>query len=958
METHLSFEQIKAYLENRLDAEDDASAANHLESCKCCQSDLRNVEAARCSESVSGHGPLVPPSSLELQLRELAAAFSHSGGFPHEPPPKIDGYDILRFLGRGGMGKVFEAFDRSRREVVALKITKHQEFDRDEDIERFKQEAEAARLAGGIGVGVVPIYDVGECRGVHYLAMANIQGGTLASRAKQLREFPRASARLIEQVARAVSRLHEMAPALIHRDIKPENILLHPCPFPAALHTDAQDAARGVGTNPLASLDPLLSDFGLAKRQDQSGHTKSGQIIGTLDYMAPEQLEAANKPTPAMDIYALGGTLYFCLTGKAPLEASSPLSLIKRIERDYPSRPRTLNPRVPRDLQTICLKCLEKNPCRRYANAKELADDLRRFLDGQPIVARPPGPHRVAGRWCQSHPRLATAMLLGFVLLASAGLYTSARIQKLEAEANLQTEQRQRAEEVAAVQRQAAHDAIVNAARAAARRGDWRTALNYFQQAMDDAGPDWLRLRVERLFGFFAVNDRETLARELDDLAARTDLDRLGAMFHLVRGAYFLCDSTKQEEGRELVRKALRARDDLNFSPADAAFAEALADTRPRQVAERLRHAVRLDPLHFPANASLLVVLLGTGELDEARAQSDRMQGFFPDASLPTFIRALADLIEGNRPEMLKHLDELATRLGPDRVADMTRIRNYCELLANVLDLFERFNTNRGGLGFADNLKLGVWFGSLRSESWPALQPIAFPVPTMGVLFHSLNLLMNAYLETGTRSHEAAFQRLLAASADYPEALLLAMAAANRLVPVTGMINRGELQPSRELLIQVGRLSERAANAPTLIPRSPIRYQSRILCGIADVALLKIARDPSEAHLERLWGNLRRLVAEGRRWKNDRQEGLDLLLKMLICPLTKEQTTDWQPETPTGAEAFRRRNRHLYVFGRSLVENWLDDEPENKAAAKWLDDLRTWATQQKLDEPASRPTIP
>ncbi|MFI5453929.1 MAG: protein kinase [Isosphaerales bacterium] len=955
-ESHVSREEIDAYLADELNEGADTTIEAHLATgCDRCIRLLREIEesleADRANETGGVPVPVPLPTAVRDRLEKIAKLFSLPGQPSASSPfPDIDEYEIVSEIGRGGMGVVYRAFDRVRGRSVALKVIKDQEFATKDDEDRFLREGEVARTAAlsaadGKPAGIVPIYEVAKCGRLCYIAMEWIPDGTLESRVQDCISIPRESARIIEQVSRAVDRLHAFKSRLIHRDIKPANILLQRRPSSAGSGFETPPVPADASRVALAELDPLLSDFGLAKRPGAAGTTRPGSIIGTPAYMAPDQLREGSNPTPAMDIYSLGATLYHCLSGAPPFPAATQIDTYMLVERGHPPSPRVHNPRVPRDLAIICLKCLERAPDRRYATAGALADDLSRFLKGEPILARPPEPHRRARRWCRANPLAATvlAVLTSLLVVGAIIAYSALTAMRARAAEELANA---RIERAAAVEAQAAHDQKVARARDLARRGNWPRALDEFQRAIDDYGSDRLGLRVERLFGFFATNDREGLSREIDDLAASSDLSRLEAPFNLARGAYLLCDSSAQAKGRELIRKALQARDDLVFSPADPSFAKALAETRPRKVLEHLREAVRLDPLHFLANSSLLVALIATGELVEARRQCDQMQGFFPGAALPSFIRAMTDLIEGNREGMRRGLDDLARRLGPEGTADMVALRPYCERLLDILDLFNRFQTVGGGLGLLDNLKLGFAFGRLRAETGTAIQPFAFPVPTVGLMFQSVEALLDAYLMTGTTGHEASFRKLLALSEDYPEAMVLAMAAGNRLILVQGMINRAELAPARALLTEIARLSERAAETPTLVPRSPIRYQSRILCAIADVTLLKITPDPGRAPMARLWDNLRRLIVDGRQRERDRQQGLDMLLKMIVVPPTREQAADWRRDTPDGALAYRLRCRQLYSFGRALVENWLDDEPGNMTAKKWLDDLRAGTERQ------------
>jgi eukaryotic-like serine/threonine-protein kinase len=274
-------------------------------------------------------------------------------------------YEIEAELGRGGMGVVYRARQVSLNRPVALKMLRAGMLAGDADLRRFQNEAEAVALLDHSGI--VPVYEVGEHNGQKYFSMKLVPGSNLAERLAHYKADPRAAATLVTEAAEAVHHAHMQG--ILHRDLKPANILVDP------------------------EGHPQVTDFGLAKRiQDDIELTQSGAVLGTPGYMSPEQASGRRGTiTTATDIYGLGAVLYSLLTGSAPFTGDSVMETITKVKEQPPVPPRKHNPRLPRDLEVICLKCLEKSPARRYSSAQALADDLRAWLESRPIAARPVG---------------------------------------------------------------------------------------------------------------------------------------------------------------------------------------------------------------------------------------------------------------------------------------------------------------------------------------------------------------------------------------------------------------------------------------------------------------------------------------------------------------------------------------------------------------------------------------
>jgi serine/threonine protein kinase len=306
---------------------------------------------------------------------------------------RAHGYELLSVIDQGGMGVVYKASQVELRRIVALKMIAGLRAGA-KQAARFRIEAEAvARLHHP---NIVQIYEVGVVDGHSFFSMEYVEGGTLAHRLARGALTPPVAVELVQTLARAIHHAHTRG--VIHRDIKPGNVLL----------AHNKDSASG------ATLQPKIADFGLAKQLgSDSEHTATGEVLGTPGYMSPEQAEGKiDTLGPACDIYALGAILYESLTGRPPFKANSILETLRQVIDDDPIEPRKLNANIPRDVEAICLKCLEKKPENRYATAEALADDLRRAATGEPVTARQLTRTTRALRWLRRRPYVPALLLL------------------------------------------------------------------------------------------------------------------------------------------------------------------------------------------------------------------------------------------------------------------------------------------------------------------------------------------------------------------------------------------------------------------------------------------------------------------------------------------------------------------------------------------------------------------
>jgi serine/threonine-protein kinase len=568
-----------------------------------------------------------------------------------KPGQMIGGYELLGKIAQGGMGVVWRALQKNLNRVVALKTLRAGPQASAPDRRRFRAEAEAvARLEHP---HIVPIYEVGEQDGELYFSMKLFEGGSLAQAKARFAGDPRATAKVMATVASAVHYAHQRG--ILHRDLKPGNILL-----------DDQG-------------EPHVGDFGLAKRipgsagaPEGSGITQSGAILGTPSYMAPEQATGKTEAvTTAVDIYSLGAILYELQTGRPPFKGETLLETLCDLLEREPVPPRTLNPRADRDLETICLKCLEKQPGRRYPTAQALADDLQRFLAGEPIEARPLTTVQRLGRWCRRQPVLAgmsAALLLsfitGFVLVAWQWRRAEGHAQK--AQDNFVQATKQRLEAESQSQRAERNAVAADEARREAEKQQQRAEANarLAQQERVDAEKQKQRAEENFRLAHEAVNDLSTRLTEamqnLEEMPGRKEVLEQARKYYQT----FLKQSADNPAlQRDLADVSVRL---ASISRATGSKGDALAAERTAlDLYEKLHAAKSDDPaLQQKLADAMLHVGLSYHEVGQE------------DASMATYrqARALFEKFLQQRPDdpkLLSGLSKVFHNLGVRTVYDL-----------------------------------------------------------------------------------------------------------------------------------------------------------------------------------------------------------------------------------------------------------------------------------------------
>jgi serine/threonine protein kinase len=549
-------------------------------------------------------------------------------------------YELLEEIGRGGMGVVYKAMQTSLMRTVAVKMILGGRLSRGDEVDRFRREAAAAAQLKHRSI--VAIHEVGEYEGHHYFSMDYIAGHSLDAIVRQNPLAPRRAAGYLRLIAEAIECAHKQG--ILHRDLKPSNVLI-----------DANDV-------------PVVTDFGLAKLvESDSDLTSSGMVLGSPSYMPPEQALGNTKVLRVTsDVYSLGATFYEMLTGRPPFRAESPTATIYQVVHSEVVSPRMLNPAIDRDVETICLKCLEKDATRRYETAEALAGDLGRYLEGRPIVARPVSRPARLWRWCKRNPTVAALTAAIFTLLVVGTVVSTLLAIAAHREATRATNEAERA---TAAEKKTLREAAareIESIRRLAERGDWRAVLTGLDSPALAYHDDPVQRALWRVEAFSALNQHKKAADAIEKLAASNPGGKHAGEILLWQGDVLRLKDA--ERSRRLIERALHK--DMKLPPADAAYAEALLKKTVPESTELLEKAVASQPLHHRANAMLAMNLAVLGRTEEAKSRAAGVQCIFPqDPSFPVVL-ALAALIDNKPNAVERHLRELERLLDKEQMDD------------------------------------------------------------------------------------------------------------------------------------------------------------------------------------------------------------------------------------------------------------------------------------------------
>jgi serine/threonine protein kinase/tetratricopeptide (TPR) repeat protein len=698
-------DELRLFLEEQLDLPLQAKIGSHVDACEPCQAKLERLLQLESSElSGAGHalsarseGLVAPPSAQADQTvtvthggEELPHADTEpdvpsrcngrspldddrltadlpegdrvASGESTEPDeragpapdaraisreagsglPQVASYDLLDRLGEGGMGVVYRACQRGLNRPVALKMIRGAGLGRRDHLARIRIEAEAvARLRHP---NIIQIYEIGEADGAPFISLELLEGGSLDERLAGTPQPGKAAAELMITLARAVQVAHDAG--IIHRDLKPTNILF------------SKD-----GT-------PKITDFGLAKRlESDSRQTESGQIMGSPSYMAPEQARGHTRDvSPAADVYALGAILYEMLTGRPPFKGETPTETIRQVVEDETVPPSRLVPKVARDLETICLQCLRKEPSRRYASARALAEDLERFLAERPIAARRTPLWERGVKLARRHPLAASFFALG--ILATFGLaaawqnYTSREARRTSALRTRFTRSLFKAKDFVTKERWGDAEPILTAILAEVR-GEReiddlaRQAGELLSQTREGRHAEEIRNHNQERLRTFRGRKRETLLHEgrFTDLDLPHDRDSLRARAHAAL-AVFAAPGPGEPWALEPLPASFSARDEIEEGCYELLLILADVERSPDLGLRLLDQAERLRPPTRASHLRRADCLARRGDTNGAQSERKRAEGMSLVSAMDHYLLGKELYKRGDWAAALPHLDE------------------------------------------------------------------------------------------------------------------------------------------------------------------------------------------------------------------------------------------------------------------------------------------------------------
>jgi hypothetical protein len=569
--------------------------------------------------------------------------------------------------------------------------------------------------------------------------------------------------------------------------------------------------------------------------------------------MAPEQAAARSQAIgPATDVYALGAMLYEMLTGRPPFRGASMFDTLEMVCTQEPIAPGRLVPRLPRDLETICLKCLEKEPARRYASAAALAEDLRRYLDDRPIVARPIGRWEQVWRFARRNKLLVGSGVAVALTLVCGIIGTSLGLVRAWRAEGVALENRDRAVEAEEKTRRDLAQSHWDNARLAAGHGQWREAIRLFDKALDAGFADEIAVRLYKLMALLALHENKLAEQEIAALGQRSDLGSREGILLLARGDLAMSQRSGQEQALADVRLALKK----GLPPEEAVYAQALLADWPQDAAGLLRQTLKLNPAHPAARQLLFSVLMSLGRFDECKEEANTLLAFFPEDPQPRVFLAFLHLLEGNAAAAKDRIRETEAQFGKERV---TLLLEAVDLLHTALEAAAA--SDQPQLSPVVSMRLLVLLNKFQQLDAQSEIPLDFHSLNWPVLAHVWKPLYTALQAFGAGRFSDELQAQLGeVVAHHPEGVAYFLHA-------TGNIARASQQKGTAMLpyLRKAELSfRRAMDGPCTVPafRRPARFWGTYTQAILAKFHPKIGPPDPEMRMLAL-GNMRRLLADG-----------------------------------------------------------------------------------------------
>ena len=623
---------------------------SHLQQCLSCQAVVdRLQEEAKVSPSNVVRGDRQPIGSSLLFLKRMEAPPPDT--LPAlQQAPVIPGMDIEGVLGQGGMGIVYLAKQSALSRYVALKTIRVGHGAEPEFLARFRREARA--LAALTHENIVRAYEFGEHDGSPYLVMEYVPGRTLSKQLAEQELSSQEAAELLIVLACAVDYAHSKG--VVHRDLKPGNVLITPD-----------------GT-------PKITDFGLARLRDAEANQETlGGRVGTPCYMAPEQASGSSDVGPAADVYALGGILYEVLCRRPPFTGTDIADVLHQVQNFDPVAPRVLCPRMARDLETICLKCLNKSPADRYPSALALAEDLQAFLESRPIVARPMGMVGKSLRFARRRKLLVafvSVLMLAFLGINTLTIITiAANAQKNEAVSEKNT-QKQRADDAEGESRTRLSDSLFNSGKYYAAIGDWNLAIRDYDAALQHDTTQSGQIHLALAFIYSQLSNQPLSLKHVETAETSLGSDDAGVL--LAKAGLSL--SGDRQQSRDLAQAAI---DKGGLSESDRHFAMALCAKTMDAAIESLRQAVAAQPNHIQSRRILCGLLILRREFASAAEHAKAITTYFPKDQTHAVLEALQLALNGEATEAENTLKEATSQLDEKTAASL---RGIYEFLAST----------------------------------------------------------------------------------------------------------------------------------------------------------------------------------------------------------------------------------------------------------------------------------